>query len=63
MVRASLSLSARVIKNPSCFILLTKTTAALNDDALSYHRVRGLYYMAVVFVATIVVLMEYHEMS
>ena len=35
-------------------ILLTKTTAAQNEDALSYHRVRGLYFQAVVFVATIV---------
>ena len=34
-------------------ILLTKTTAAQNEDALSYHRVRGLYFQAVVFVATI----------
>ena len=35
-------------------ILLTKTTAAQNEVALSYHRVRGLYFMAVVFAATIV---------
>ena len=34
-------------------ILLTKTTAAQNEVALSYHRVRGLYFLAVVFVATI----------
>ena len=34
-------------------ILLTKTTTARNDVALSYHRVRGLYFRAVVFVATI----------
>ena len=34
-------------------ILLTKTTAAQNEDALSYHSVRGLYFLAVVFVATI----------
>ena len=33
-------------------ILLTKTTAAQNEDALSYYRVRGLYFQAVVFVAT-----------
>ena len=31
-------------------ILLTKTTAALNEAALSYHKVRGLYLVAVVFV-------------
>ena len=35
-------------------ILLTKTISAQNEVALSYHRVRGLYFMAVVFVATIV---------
>ena len=33
--------------------LLTKTTAAQNEGALSYHSVRGLYFQAVVFVATI----------
>ena len=36
-------------------ILLTKTTAVRNEDALSYLKVRGLYYLAVVFVATIYV--------
>ena len=34
-------------------ILLTKTTAARNGAALSYPRVRGLYFLAVVFVAAI----------
>ena len=34
-------------------ILLTKTTAAENAAALSYHNVRGLYFLAVVFVGTI----------
>ena len=34
-------------------ILPTKTTAARNGVALSYHRVRGLYFLAVVFAATI----------
>ena len=33
-------------------ILLTKTTAAQNEDALSYHRVRGLYFLAVIFAPT-----------
>ena len=33
--------------------LLTKTTAAQNEDALSYHKVRGLYFLAVVFVRRI----------
>ena len=35
-------------------IVLRKTTAAQNEDALNYLRVRGLYFLAVVFVATIV---------
>ena len=34
-------------------ILLTKTTAARNESALSYLRGRGLCFPAVVFVATI----------
>ena len=34
-------------------IHLTKTTSAQNEIALSYHRVRGLYFLAVVFVSTI----------
>ena len=37
-------------------ILLTKTTAALSEVALSYHSVRGLYFLAVVFAVTIVCL-------
>ena len=36
------------------YILLTKTTAAQNGVALSYHKVRGLYFLAVVFVRSIV---------
>ena len=35
-------------------IFPTKTTAAQNEVALSYHKVRGLYFLAVVFEATIV---------
>ena len=38
------------------YILLTKTTAAQNEDALTYHRVRGLYFQVVVLVAIIDVL-------
>ena len=34
--------------------LLTKTTATQNEDALSYHRVRGLHFMAVIFVGSII---------
>ena len=37
-------------------ILLTKTTAAQNEVALSYHRVRGQYFLTVTFVATIIAL-------
>ena len=33
---------------------LIKTTAALNEVALSYHRVRGLYFLTVAFAATII---------
>ena len=35
-------------------IVLTKTTAAQDDDALSYYTVRGSYFLAVVFVRSIV---------
>ena len=43
------------INPPSpCFetILLTKTAAAQNEVTLSHQRVRGLYFLAVVFAAT-----------
>ena len=33
-------------------ILLTKITAAQDEVALSYHRVRGLYFLEVIFAAT-----------
>ena len=36
-------------------IFLTRITAAQNEVALSYHRVRGLYFLAVFPVATIAV--------
>ena len=35
-------------------LYLTKTTAAQNGVALSYHKVRGLYFQAVVFVRSII---------
>ena len=35
--------------------VLTKTTAARNGVAVSYHWVRGLHFLAVVFAATIVI--------
>ena len=34
-------------------ILLTKITAPQNEAALSYYRVRGLYFLAVIFEAAI----------
>ena len=37
------------------YILLTKTAAAQNEVALSYLKVRGLYFLAVVFAGTIVI--------
>ena len=35
-------------------ILLTEITAAQNEVALSYHIVRGLYFLTVIFVTTII---------
>ena len=35
------------------FILLTKTTGALNEVAFTYYKVRGLSFLAVVFVTAI----------
>ena len=40
-------------QDSSAYILLTKTTAARNGVALSYRSVRGLYFLAVVFVRRI----------
>ena len=41
------------IKLQPSTILLIKTTAAQNEVALSYHKVRGLYFLAVVSVRSI----------
>ena len=41
------------IKLQPSTILLTKTTATQNEVALSYHKVRGLYFLAVVSVRSI----------
>ena len=41
------------ISKPFHTTLLTKTTAAQNVVALSYHRVRGPYFLAAVFAATV----------
>ena len=38
----------------SVYILLTKTTAVQNEDALSFHKLRGLYFLAVIFATSIV---------
>ena len=34
-------------------ILLTRTNVAQNEVALSYHRVRSLYFLAVIFAVTL----------
>ena len=39
--------------NYNATLLLTKTTAARNGVALTSHSVRGLYFLVVVFAATI----------
>ena len=44
-------------------ILLKKRTAAQNEVALSYHKVRGLYFLAVVFVRSIVELLFMLQMT
>ena len=36
------------------YMLLTKTAAAQNEVALSYHTVRGLYFLAAVFAAIVI---------
>ena len=39
----------------SIYILLTETTAARKEVAHSYHKVRGLYFLTVVFATTIII--------
>ena len=41
--------------------MLTKITATQNEDALSYHRVHELYFLTVIFVATILLLLTLHN--
>ena len=41
------------------FIFLTKITATHNDDALSYHREREPYFLAVIFAAIILYKLTY----
>ena len=43
--------------------LLAKTTAARNGVALSYRSVRGLYFLAVVFVRTIFCANEKNDLN
>ena len=43
----------RTFYHTDVYILLAKTTAAQNEDALSHYRVRGLYFLAVVSVRSI----------
>ena len=46
----------------NCIItLLTKITAAQNEDALNYHRLRGLYFPADIFAATIFIVLTVHH--
>ena len=44
-------------------IFLSRTIAALNKDALSYHEVHGLYFLTVVFVAIIDIHLPYFNTS
>ena len=54
----TITTKGRIIKPAEPFILLTKTTAAQNGVALSCHKVRGLYFLAAVFVRSIVAFMS-----
>ena len=47
------------VKLNKLYILLTIITVAQNEAVLSYHRVRGLYFLAVIFAATIVILVSF----
>ena len=44
------------VQNKKAYILLTITIDAKNEVALSYHSVCGLYFVAVVFVPTILII-------
>ena len=44
-------------------ILVTKANATQSDFALSYHLVRGLYFLAAIFAATIVIQWSGYEIS
>ena len=42
-------------------IILTKITAAQNEVALSYHGMRDLYFLAVIFAATIKTVLQHGQ--
>ena len=44
-------------------ILITNVTAAQNETELSYRRMRGLYFLAVIFVATIISMLKVRILS
>ena len=50
----SFTLPSRLLCYATIAILLTKITAAKNEVTLSYDRVRGLCFLAVVFMAAII---------
>ena len=52
--QSDISVSTIVLLSSDTVRLLTETTAVQNGVALSYHSVRGLYFLAVVFAATII---------
>ena len=49
--KSSTLIQIKILSN----ILHTKTTAAQNGVALNYHKVRGLYFLEVAFVRSIVI--------
>ena len=51
----SINFDLVIIEFSACSILLTKKTAAKNEVALNYHRVRRLYFVAIIFAMTIVI--------
>ena len=47
-----------IVNGNLCNTILPTKTAAQNEAALSYHRLRGLYFLAVVFVRSIVLAID-----
>ena len=54
MIKLDTTVTAKITTTCSG-IVLTKTTASQNEVALSYHSVRGLYFLAVVFAEIVVI--------